>query len=461
MTAAAMRSSVAVELARELEAFRAEHGVPGAAAVLFGPDGILAGHATGVLSADRHEPLTTETLFRVNSVSKMLTCTAAMILVGEGRLALSDELSGHLPDGPARELFSGIRLGHLLTHTSGLLRGTRSPGHRTAIDFASAAGALGRPGEVYEYSDAGIALVGHVIEQCTGRPFPDAMRSVLFDRAGMRTCCYDPLVAMTHPLSQRHVHNVLGAVEVMRRFDHDVLDYPYAGLYCSVADLARFGALHLSARTRDDAVSRSVRAMRRPATELGLDIDLGYGTGCYVGPRYGPASSFGQVGYYLGSWTRLTIVDGPPDVGVAWCDNLGHDELPIEARQQVIERLLALVGAGPADWTRRAPAVRPYRLAALPGEYRRHTGRSVHVHVDGDRVRIGDGTFSAPLRDLGDGVLVFENEADRPAGLPWRPHDYSDRCCVSFVGGDAARASHVVLNGTAFPALPPTREGDR
>ena len=82
-------------------------GVPGAVAVAAGPGFSWEG-AAGVADAETGAGLTTEHRFRIGSVTKLLVATVVLQLVGEGALALDDDV------GPIAE---GVTLRQLLNHT--------------------------------------------------------------------------------------------------------------------------------------------------------------------------------------------------------------------------------------------------------------------------------------------------------------------------------------------------------
>jgi len=72
----------------------------------------------GVRDLRSRERIGPGTAFRLASVSKQLTATAVMLLVRDGKLRYEDALTDLIPSFPAYA--KGIRVRHLLTHTSGL-----------------------------------------------------------------------------------------------------------------------------------------------------------------------------------------------------------------------------------------------------------------------------------------------------------------------------------------------------
>jgi CubicO group peptidase (beta-lactamase class C family) len=128
--------------------------------------------------------------FSIGSVTKVFTTLILQDQVMKGRVSLHDPVSTFLPDSIPMPEKEGqvIRLEHLATHTSGLPR----------IDFGYARSAEGRqhrlnpykaysredlyaflaeydypqtPGDSFQYSNLGMALLGHALEKATGQPY--------------------------------------------------------------------------------------------------------------------------------------------------------------------------------------------------------------------------------------------------------------------------------------------------
>jgi CubicO group peptidase (beta-lactamase class C family) len=136
-----------------------------------------------------------ETLFRVGSISKLFTATAAMQLAEQGRLDIDQPLVQYLPEfsvqnrlAPDRPVTSRL----LMTHHSGLpgdfLKGmfTADPRPFTqVIHEVSDLFAPYPPNLMFSYSNIGLSLLGHVIQKVSGRPFADHLETSLLRPLGM------------------------------------------------------------------------------------------------------------------------------------------------------------------------------------------------------------------------------------------------------------------------------------
>src|SRR5512141_2758906 len=55
-------------------------------------------HAVGQRNIEKNQPMTRDTLFRIASMTKPVTTVAAMMLVEEGKLALTDPITKWMPE---------------------------------------------------------------------------------------------------------------------------------------------------------------------------------------------------------------------------------------------------------------------------------------------------------------------------------------------------------------------------
>jgi len=132
-------------------------------------------------------------LWPLASISKLYTAAAVMRLVELGEVTVSTPVWHVLPRfrGDGRE---GIRLRHLLTHTSGLPYESSVMDERLAahtpleglIDEALEAPLLFAPGTQFFYSDYAYGLAGRVAETITGLAFPEVVRRLVTEPMGLR-----------------------------------------------------------------------------------------------------------------------------------------------------------------------------------------------------------------------------------------------------------------------------------
>jgi CubicO group peptidase (beta-lactamase class C family) len=153
-------------------------------------------------------PVGRDTLFRIASISKMVTTLGLMRLVEEGRVALDADVSAYLgfalrnpqfPDQP-------VTLRQLLTHTSSLRdAGGYSWGAGTALrDVIGPAmwASNAAPGAYFSYCNLGWGVIGTVMERVTGERFDRLMRRLLLEPLDLQAG-YNP--AALAPSAQANV----------------------------------------------------------------------------------------------------------------------------------------------------------------------------------------------------------------------------------------------------------------
>lgn len=165
---------------RMLAALVEANGVPGmGAAVVVDGDVVWTGSA-GLRDVQARLPVDRDTVFRLASVSKLITATAAAKLREEGRLDVDAPVQSMLPwlDSP----WIALTPRQLAGHTSGMPHYQHVDADRGSTSFATVRDAVGMfetrallapPGESYSYSSWGYTLLSAVVEASADMPFLD------------------------------------------------------------------------------------------------------------------------------------------------------------------------------------------------------------------------------------------------------------------------------------------------
>jgi CubicO group peptidase (beta-lactamase class C family) len=161
-----------------------KHDVPGASvAVAVGDE--TAGAAAGVVNSRTGVAARPDSVFQVQSITKVWTATLVMQLVDDGLVGLDDAVRAHLPEFSTADAAASARITvrQLLTHTGGFegdLWMATSEGddalRRLVDDFVSQAPQHEPPGTRYSYCSAGMAVLGRLVEVKRGLPFAAALR---------------------------------------------------------------------------------------------------------------------------------------------------------------------------------------------------------------------------------------------------------------------------------------------
>lgn len=180
----------------------AHYHVPGVSIAVLDGGRIAWARGYGVADANTGAPVTTETLFQAASVSKPVAATAALRLVEQGVLELDFPVNQYLTSWTLPEnnftREAPVTLRHLLTHTGGLtVHGF--PGYAVSDEVASTIQVLDGsgpansdpirvdtlPGSLWRYSGGGYTIMQQLLEEVTGQPFPQILRELVLDPAGM------------------------------------------------------------------------------------------------------------------------------------------------------------------------------------------------------------------------------------------------------------------------------------
>lgn len=92
--------------------------LPGVAVVVNQGGKTVKAAGYGSANVELGVPVTPQTVFQIQSVTKQFTATAIMMLAEEGKLSVDAKVSAYLEGTP--ESWKDITVRHLLTHTSGI-----------------------------------------------------------------------------------------------------------------------------------------------------------------------------------------------------------------------------------------------------------------------------------------------------------------------------------------------------
>ena len=162
---------------------------------------IIYQQAFGYANREWNVPNTTDTKFRIASVSKPFCSTVVLQLVQEGKLQLTDTVSSFLPYY-RKDIGERVTIHHLLSHQSGIRDFTSSFNYRSEISRQSyrkdefiekfCSGELEHePGTIYSYSNAGYVILGRIVEKVTRKSFEQNLQERIFNPLKMDNSGYD------------------------------------------------------------------------------------------------------------------------------------------------------------------------------------------------------------------------------------------------------------------------------
>lgn len=382
---AAFRAEKLAEMDAAITAAIAEGKCPGGVLWLeHGADRYTMAYGRRAL-VPRDEAMTADTIFDAASLTKVVACTPAiMLLADRGQLGLDDRVSQHLREftGEGKD---AVTIRHLMTHTSGLRPGfslrPEWTGTAEAIRIATAEKLASQPGEKLVYSDTGPILLGEIVRRVSGKPLDQFLQSEIYGPLRMNDTGFNPPRAKHSRVAPTEVENgvaVRGVVHDPRARRMDGVA-GHAGLFTTAADLARYARMMLNLGELDGVrvfKPETVKLMTSVQTPpnvtgrrgLGWDIDTGYS-----GPRgeLFPLGSYGHTG-----WTGTSIwIDPFSKSFVIFLSNRNH---PTEQGSVIALRrqlgTLAAQAISDFDFANVSGALKPLtpsdeeRVAVRPGE---------------------------------------------------------------------------------------------
>jgi CubicO group peptidase (beta-lactamase class C family) len=154
---------------------------------------IVVNRAYGSADLERDVPINANTIFDAGSVTKQFIAAAALLLVDEGKISLTDDIHKYIPEFP--DYGEKITIDQLMTHTSGIREWTGML--QFAADKPHVYNLILRqrqlnfkPGESWSYSTSGFVLLKEVVARASKMPFPEFMQKRIFDTLGMKSSSY-------------------------------------------------------------------------------------------------------------------------------------------------------------------------------------------------------------------------------------------------------------------------------
>ena len=190
---------------------------PGAQMLVYRRGKVVHSAVQGFADVERKSPMKDDTIFRIYSMTKPITCVAFMMLFEEGRVALDEPVQKYIPEWNNLGVFQAGTLPAFLTkppsrpmlivdllrHTSGLTYGFQQRSNVDAayrerrieeierprtlqlmIDDLSRLPLEFSPGEAWNYS-VSTDVIGYLIGKISGMPFDQFLRERIFNPLGM------------------------------------------------------------------------------------------------------------------------------------------------------------------------------------------------------------------------------------------------------------------------------------
>jgi len=175
-------------------------GLVGVSIAVYKPNLGVVLAAAGESDKEAGTKLTTTDIARIASCSKVWVGAVVMQLIQEGKIAPTDKVARYLPEDEVKRIANAdtATVGQLLSHTSGIVDyyndsdfGTDVPDKTDftipeALRYIWDKPAVFEPGARYSYSNTNTVLLALLIENVTGHPFYEELRSRIYTPLGLK-----------------------------------------------------------------------------------------------------------------------------------------------------------------------------------------------------------------------------------------------------------------------------------
>jgi len=383
-----------------------EKNVPGFSVAVVKSSEIAWAKGFGYSDQEEKIPATSETVYRVASVSKPVIATGLLQWYDKGRFSLDD---------PVNELMTSVKIQtpfkeqptvrNLLTHTSGL------PVHvdPTCFDLnqtvpleemiRKSAIVVRPPNQEIVYANTAFNIIGYLVGLFAGEPYPDYVRKNLFDPLEMYSSAFEQTSEirrkMATPYTRKKANEPVQAVKPW--YGGSIPEKPCGSLFSTVIDLSHFLIAQINKGVyngRRILKESTIKEMHKLQARAGASRS-GYALAWKRTWHYGNLM-LSHTGGNLG-WTAHAALYPELRVGIVILCNLNDNSA---WRPPAEEALRILTGGGltfdPAS----------IRQEAIPGEWNNLVGtytrelRDAHIKIENGNLTLERGTEKAYIERL-------------------------------------------------------------
>lgn len=240
-----------VQQSQQLNAIAAKYykvDEPGATVIVIKDGKIMLRAGYGMANVAEKSAMKADDVLRLGSITKQFTTVGIMMLVDEGKIALTDNITKFFSDYP--DTGKKITVEHLLTHTSGIPSYTGKPNFvatmekdmsvKEMVDSFKNDPLEFEPGSTFVYNNSGYFLLGAIIEKVSGMSYAKFVETRIFIPLAMKNSAYEGYERTKQRHADGHSKNKNG-FEPSKKLS---MSQPYAAgsLVSTVDDLALWDA---------------------------------------------------------------------------------------------------------------------------------------------------------------------------------------------------------------------------
>jgi len=318
------------ELNRVIQLEATDKNLPLLSIILVDENGVVWSGKAGSPGKGLKDVSGADITYKIGSVSKLFTDIAVMQFVEQGILDIDAPVTHYLPKFKPDNLYGvDITLRMLMSHSSGLVReppvgnyfDPSEPSLEDTIDSLNKTTLVYEPGTKVQYSNAGIAVVGYVIQTIGGKPFASILNDKLLTKLGMSSSAFTPEENVLTNLPAAYMSTYQGTRPVAPTFELGIA--PAGSMYSTMNDLARFmDALIKKGEGENGRILKAstLDQMWTPQTDILSGRDRSFGIGFSLSELDGE-KSVEHGGAIYGFATQMKVLPGKK-IGVAISTNL-------------------------------------------------------------------------------------------------------------------------------------------
>jgi CubicO group peptidase (beta-lactamase class C family) len=290
-----------IDLAPSLAPVREKYNFPAVAAAVI-VDGKL--HAAGVVGVRKHDSdvkAEPNDPFHLGSCTKAMTGSLVGLLVQQGKLRWETPLAEYFPElkDKMHPDYWDVTLVHLLSHRAGVppmtngfapvdalqllqIRATKSPAEqrKRVTEIVLSRPPINKPGEKQEYSNAGVVIVGAIVDRVMGEEYETVIRRMLFEPLGMKTAGFGAMGTSGQtdaPWQHLKQGDKITPIDPGPTSDNPPFITPAGRVHCSIGDWAKYIQSVLKATRGEESLLPAAQVQQLKEPPFGGRYALGWG----------------------------------------------------------------------------------------------------------------------------------------------------------------------------------------
>lgn len=344
------------------------------------------------------------TVYRVGSVSKLFTDLALMQLVDQGKVSLDENVQKYVPEfNPQNPFDKKITLRQLMSHRSGLVRESpvghyfdpNEPTVKATVESLNNTTLVYEPESKTKYSNAGITVVGRVLENVTGKPFETVIQEAILDPIAMSESSFDFDERVKSKLAVGQMWTYDGRTFDAPNFKLGIA--PAGNLYSSVHDLSKFMMAIFNGGAGENARIISEKRFAEMVEPQFSKQKNTFGIGFALSDFEGNLA-IGHGGAVYGYSTQWLAIPGKKVGVIAACSKDITNGVVSRISKFALKELVAISGGMDSSGYKVSGAVDDIRARTLVGAYQSDQGKRIEFFKRNEKLVVDLGEYTRIVR---------------------------------------------------------------